>query len=185
MRQSGDFTSRDRRPLQLSLKFKFSRMRVFIRLISPRSTFRFSALSMPMGSIVVGPSSSTARSRHRSRGTPLLEIVPGLGKLLEILGSVFEGDERAAAEQRYRIIQRSLPARRHLRGIFHGDCEINLTNGARRLSLLECPWTRSPSLSERMARNSRGSRLVRDICFRGYARGTGPAVPIAFEIIAP
>ena len=40
------------------------------------------------------------------RGLPLIEILLGIGELLDIFGSVFEGDDLAAAGQRYRF---SLP----------------------------------------------------------------------------
>ena len=43
------------------------------------------------------------------RGLPLLEILLGLGKLLDILGGVLEGDDLATAGQGNRIIEQPLP----------------------------------------------------------------------------
>ena len=43
------------------------------------------------------------------RGLPFLEILLGLWKLLDIFGSFFEGDERAAAGQGNGIIEAAEP----------------------------------------------------------------------------
>jgi hypothetical protein len=41
---------------------------------------------------------------------PLLDLLFGLRQLLDIAGSVLESDKLATARQRYRIIERPLPA---------------------------------------------------------------------------
>ncbi len=52
---------------------------------------------MSMRAIMVSPLSSTTRSRGFDRGLPLLEILLGLGKLLDIIRGVLEGYELATA----------------------------------------------------------------------------------------
>ncbi len=47
------------------------------------------------------------------RGLPLLEILLGLGKLLDIVRGVLEGDELATAGQGNGIVERPGPVRRH------------------------------------------------------------------------
>src|SRR5882724_2485623 len=46
------------------------------------------------------------------RGLPLLEILLGLGKLLDIVGGVFEGGELATAGQGNGIVERPFPTLR-------------------------------------------------------------------------
>ena len=64
---------------------------------------------MPMRAIMVGPLSSTTKSRASTRGLPLLEVLLGLGKLLDVFGGVLEGDELAAAGQGNRIVEGARP----------------------------------------------------------------------------
>jgi len=49
-------------------------------------------------------------SKHRfNRGLPLVELLFGLGKLLDIFGSVLRGGDLAAAGKRDRILEPSFP----------------------------------------------------------------------------
>jgi len=95
--------------LQLSLKFTFSPMRVLVRRIKL-------ALDVSV------QCSQHANARHHGRavelddqeqrfyrGLPLLDILLGLGKLLDILGSVLEGDELTAAGQGNGIVEGAGP----------------------------------------------------------------------------
>jgi hypothetical protein len=72
---------------------------LFREVSNSRWTFRFNALSRPIRAIMVGPLSSTTRSRASTGGLPLLEILLGLGKLLDIVCGVLEGNEAAATGQ--------------------------------------------------------------------------------------
>jgi hypothetical protein len=64
-----------------------------------------------MRAIMVGPLSSTTRSRASTAGLPLLEILLGLGKLPDRVRGVLEGDELATAGQGNGIVERPFPAR--------------------------------------------------------------------------
>jgi len=52
---------------------------------------------MPMRAIMVGPLSSTTRSKASTAALPLLEQLLGRGELLDIFGGVLEDDELATA----------------------------------------------------------------------------------------
>jgi len=44
------------------------------------------------------------------RGLPLVELLIGHRKLVDVNASIQQGDELATARQRYRIVKRSFPA---------------------------------------------------------------------------
>jgi len=48
--------------------------------------------------------------QDRDRGQPFLKLLLGLGQLLDIFRGVRKGDQRAAAGQRYRIVERAMPS---------------------------------------------------------------------------
>jgi hypothetical protein len=75
-----------------------------------RDVPRFNALRTPIRVNIAGPLFSTTRSSACDRSLPLRELLFSLGKLLDIFGSILEGDDMATARQRDRIIKPSFPA---------------------------------------------------------------------------
>jgi hypothetical protein len=65
-----------------------------------------------MRAIMVGPLRSATSF---DGGLPLLKILLGLRQLHDVGGGILERDELAAAGQRYRIVERSFPARRYFK----------------------------------------------------------------------
>src|SRR5882672_6369058 len=77
--------------------------------LSSRTTCRFSALMTPMRAIMVGPLSSTTRSRASTAACHSASCCSGLGELLDVFGGVVEGDELAAAGKGNRIVEGARP----------------------------------------------------------------------------
>jgi hypothetical protein len=60
-----------------------------------------------------GPVELDDQEQGFDRGLPLIELLLGLGKLLDIFRGALKGDELATKRQGYRILERPLPALCH------------------------------------------------------------------------
>src|SRR5712664_3769484 len=81
------------------LSFRFPQCVSLRDELNSRTRCRFNARSMPMRAIMVGPLSSTTRSRSSTAACHSSRSCSALGKLLDIVRGILEGDELAAAHQ--------------------------------------------------------------------------------------
>jgi hypothetical protein len=74
-----------------------------------RSTSRFNALMMPRRTIIVGPLSSTTKSKGFDRGLPFLEILLSLRQFHDVVGGIAQSHQPAPTRQQDGIIERTDP----------------------------------------------------------------------------
>src|SRR5882757_8862789 len=79
--------------------------------LNTRSTCRFNALMTPMRAIIVGPLSSTTKSRASTAACHSSSSCSPLGSFC-VFGGVFQGNDLATVGQRDRVVKRALPPAR-------------------------------------------------------------------------